>query len=175
MNEDYVLLKDLATEIGLDRSNARKYVLKAGFSMFKVRTPESRRQLTLALTPEDAETIKELRQSQGYAVGKHPGKAIIDNNCGWFYIIQLVPELEPGRVKLGFAGDVDARLQAHKTAAPTAELLKAWPSKRSWEPAIIASLTREHCELISDEVFTVDDLDSLIDRGNTFFSLLPTL
>jgi len=173
MEEDYILLKDLAKELGIDRSNARRYVLKTGFSMLKVRTPESRGQLTLALTPEDAEAVRELRQSQGYAVGKHPGKVIIDNGIGFFYIIQLIPELEAERIKLGFAADIETRLQAHKTAAPTAKLLKAWPCKRSWELAAIASLTREGCERISDEVFRVNSLDSLVEGGNAFFALMP--
>jgi hypothetical protein len=172
--ENYVLLKDLARELGLDKSNTRKYVLKAGFSFLKVRTPEGRGQLTLALAVEDAETIRELRQSQGYVIGKHPGKIITDNGDGFFYIIQLVPELEANRVKLGFATDVDSRLQSHRTAAPTAQLVKAWPCKRSWEPTAITSLTREDCELLSGEVFRVGNLDLLIERGNAFFAIMPT-
>jgi len=173
MEKDYILLKDLAQELSMDRSHARRYVLKNDIPMFKVRTAESQGQPTLALTPEDAEAVRELRQSQGYAVGGRPGEAIINNHCGWFYVIQLVPELDPGRAKVGFANDVEARLSSHRTAAPTAELVKVWPCKRSWETAAIASLTREGCESLSAEVFKADDLDSFIKRGDAFFSLMP--
>jgi DNA-binding IclR family transcriptional regulator len=166
---DYVLLGDLAQEWGLDRSSARRYVLKAGFSFLKVRTEESRGQLTLALSVEDAENLREIRRDEGYT-----GRVVVDNGAGFFYVIQLVPELEPGRVKLGFASDVEARLRAHRTAAPTARLLKAWASKRSWEVAAIDSLTKEGCEPLSGEVFEVDSLDDLVGRGDAFFSLMPS-
>lgn len=50
---------------------------------------------------------------------------------GSFYIIQLVPEALPKRVKIGFAENIEQRLTEHHTAAPTAKLLKSWPCKRS--------------------------------------------
>jgi len=42
--------------------------------------------------------------------------------------------LPPNRVKIGFADSVEKRLAEHRTAGPTAKLLKAWPCKRSWDP-----------------------------------------
>lgn len=173
MDTEYVLLKDLAAELGLDKSNARKYIMKAGISMFKVRTPESRGQLTLALSPEDAETIREMRQSQGYVMGKRSGHVVGGDDVGQFYVMQLVPELEEGRVKLGFAKDPEARLASHRTAAPTAMLLRAWPCRRCWEYAAIASITREDCEALSGEVFRTFALGSLVNRGDEFFALMP--
>lgn len=172
--ENHILLKDLADELGLDRSNARKYVLRLGISFLKVRTPDSKGQLTLALTPEDAETVKKTRLNEGFAIGKRPGKVIADNR-GWFYIFQVVPELEPGRVKLGFTDNMDSRLRAYGTIAPTSKVLKTWPCKRSWEPAALASLTREGCTSLSAEVFVTDDLEALVERGEAFFALMPNL
>jgi len=131
--------------------------------------------LTLALTPEDAEAVRELRQNQGYDTTARKGKPVSDNGDGWFYIIQLVPELEAGRVKLGFASDVEARLGAHRTSAPTAELLKSWPCNRKWEAAAIASIARTDCEALSGEVFVVGDLDRLIGRGDAFFGIMPDM
>lgn len=173
-HKDVVLLKDLANEFGLDRSNMRRYAIKNNFELLKVRTPDSRGQPTLALTPEDAEAIRQLRQSQGYTTRERIGKPIRDNGDGWFYIIQLVPELEVGRVKLGFASDTEARLDAHRTAAPTAMMLKVWACHRNWEPAAIASITREGCKALSNEVFVVDNLDALIERGDAFFAIMPS-
>lgn len=174
--EGYILLKNLAQELGMDRSHARRYVLKNDIPMFRIRTIESRGQPTLALTPEDAEAVKELRQSQGYAVSGHPGEVIMNNHHGWFYIIQLVPELDEGRVKLGFAGNVETRLQSHRTVAPTAELAKTWPCKQSWEKAAIDCVVGDkatNCWSIGGEVYGCRDLGLLVQRGDAFFSIMP--
>ena len=169
MDEHYVTLKELAQEFGQHRSNFRKYILDAGFTFIKVRTPESRNQLTLALSEEDAEAIRGLREQQGFT----SCKTIVDNGLGWFYIIQLAPDLSSLRMKLGFASDVDARLRAHHTAAPTAELIKAWPSKKCWEQAVMDCITQEGCTLVANEVFDVTDIDVLVSKGDAFFALMP--
>src|SRR6516162_7596309 len=56
--EEFISLKQLAMELGMDRSNTRKYVLKSGIRPHKRRTPDSGRQLTLALTVEEATQIR---------------------------------------------------------------------------------------------------------------------
>jgi hypothetical protein len=168
---EYVSLKTLAYELGLDRSNMRKYVLKHGFALLSVRTPDSRHQLTLALTVEDAEILRELRNSQGFGVNPTP----TDNGKGYLYVIQLIPELAPNRVKLGFATDAIARLSAHQTASPTAKLVKSWPCKRSWEGTVIESATRVGCTHIANEVFECDDLFALVERCNALFSIMPSV
>lgn len=63
---EYVTLKDLAIELGIDRSNLRKYVLKNGFRPTKIRRRSSQSQLTLALTEAEAEVVRALRISQGF-------------------------------------------------------------------------------------------------------------
>jgi len=168
--DTFVTVKKLADELGMDRSNIRKYVLSKGFAFLKVRTPESRNQLVLALSASDAELIRQARESEGYGVLQP-----VDTNGGFFYIIQLIPELAPLRVKLGFASDVNARLQAHRTSAPTASLVASWPCKKTWEIAAIASATRTGCKLIANEVYACDDLETLVQRGSDFFSIMPTL
>jgi len=166
----YVSLKELAKQIGLDKSNLRKYVLAQGFSFSRMRTFDSRGQLVNALTKEEAEAIIALRAEQGFA-----NQLSESNGEGWFYIIQVIPEYNSLRVKLGFASDVQARLQAHKTSAPTATLVKAWPCKKAWERAAMDSVTRERCKLVANEVFECDDLIMLQDRGDQFFGLMPQI
>lgn len=167
---DYIILNDLADELGLDRSNLRKYLAQKNITPLKVRDPQKRNQAVSALTLEDAEFVRQERERQGF--GKKE-VAPIENGDGYFYIIQLIPELAPNRVKLGFATDVANRLQSHRTAAPTAQVIKAWHCKRSWEVAAMASLTRIESILIANEVYECDDLSSLVSRGDTFFSLMP--
>ena len=169
VEQEYVSVKQLARELGLDPSNTRKYVLAQGFSFLKQRTPDSHGQLANVLTKEDAEAIKALRQEQGFT-----GSVIANETEGWFYIVQIVPELDPLRVKLGFASNAFNRLQAHRTVAPTAALVKAWPCKRAWEQAAMDSATRIGCQLIANEVFQCDSLDALIDRSESFFELMPS-
>lgn len=171
---NFVTLKSLAEEVRIDKSNLRKYILEKvpEVEFIKVRTPETRGQITLALTIEDAEIVRQVRESAGFTTDKLP---VVKNGSGVFYIIQVIPELDPGRVKLGFASGINARLQAHKTVAPTAKLIKTWDCKRTWEAAILASATREGCELIASEVFKCDSLDGLIKRIDTFFEQMPNI
>lgn len=165
----YITLKQLTRELGLDKSNLRRYILKHGFSFIKIRTPESRSQLTLALSLEDAEAVRMLRESNGFGPKQQP----VQNDVGYFYIIQLIPELNPLRVKLGLASDVESRLRAHRTSAPTAQLVKAWPCRKAWESTAIASITRVGCNLIANEVYECDDLRRLISYTDDFFRIMP--
>ncbi len=171
---DFITIKDLANEIGIDRSNLRKYVLALGIEPLNVRTPESRGQITLAFTPEDAQFIREKRKDQGFSFDK-PLSSHEHNGNGAFYVIQIIPEFEPNRVKLGFASNAESRLQAHKTSAPTAKLVKTWDCKRSWEDVAMISATRTGCKLITNEVFLCDNLDELCNRISTFFEQMPPL
>lgn len=167
---EYVSIKQLADELGLDRSNMRKYVIKHGFNLVNIRTADSRGQLTLALTADDAEAVRALRESQGFCF-----KSCIPqcNDDGYFYVVQVIPEFDPNRVKLGFTNDIMGRLDAHRTAAPTAQLSKHWNCHRTWEVAAAASITREDCHLIANEVYECGSLDTLLIRADDFFAIMP--
>ena len=166
---EYVVLTQLAKEFGIDRSHVRKYILKNGFSPIRIRTPESGGQLTLALTQEDAESVRALRQQQGFS----QQTPVANGTDGFLYIVQVVPELSSTRVKLGFASNAQDRLASHRTSAPTAILIKTWPCKRAWEVCAIASMTRSECELVANEVYECDNIQGLIKRGDEFFRVMP--
>lgn len=170
---EYVTIAELASRLGLDRSNTRKYALKRGFAFFRVRTPESRNQLTLALTREDAEMVIESRKTQGYDTKKYSGTVLNGETSGYFYAVQIVPELDPKRVKLGFATDPETRLSAYKTVAPSAQIVKSWPCRKRWEETIIDSITRIGCSKIGVEVYLCEDIGELIKRAESIFSLMP--
>lgn len=166
----YVTIQELANELGMDRSSLRRYVLKNGFTPVSIRGQDSRGQLTLAFTSEDAEAVRALRTKQGFSA---TFRAPVDNGHGFFYVIQLIPELDPLRVKLGWTNDVGSRLDAHRTAAPTAELVKSWPCRKSWEIAAMHSVTRVDCTHIANEVYRCNDIDSLVARCDQFFAIMP--
>jgi hypothetical protein len=165
-----ILLGELAVELGMDKSALRKWALKNGFTFLTVRGAKTQGQVALALTPEDADVLRGLRASQGYGADVQR----VSNGKGWFYIIQLVPEFSAGRVKLGFAVDVNSRLQEHRCAAPTAQLIQQFPCSRVWEYAAIASVTREGCTSLSNEVFDCESIDDLVRRAEEFFALTPS-
>jgi hypothetical protein len=167
--DEFISIKELANRLGMDRSHARRYVLKLGYAFHKRRTQDSGGQLTLCVSTAEADEIVSHRADQGFTASN----VVTVSDVGVFYVIQLVPELDPKRLKLGFAESIDQRLSQHRTAAPTAKVLRAWPCKRSWEPTAMDSLTRLDSRLILNEVFECNDLDALVERGDAFFSLLP--
>jgi hypothetical protein len=65
-SEEFLSLKQLAETFGLDRSNTRTHVLKLGIKPHKRRTPDSRNQLTLAVTKDEAERIIRERETKGF-------------------------------------------------------------------------------------------------------------
>lgn len=98
------------------------------------------------------------------------------SSVGFLYIIQIAPDLDPKRLKLGFAGKYDQCLWEQRTLVSTAKVLRIWPCRQSWEMAAIAALT---CGLVhrstQDEVFECDEIDALLARGDAFFDMLPAL
>lgn len=169
MADEYISIKHLAEKLGMDRSHARRYVLKLGFKPQKRRTVDSGNQLTLTVTEQEAESILKRRQEQGFTAEGKP----VESESGVFYVIQLVPELDPRRIKLGFAVDLNDRLVQHRTAAPTARVAKSWPCRRSWETTVMDCLSSVACRHILSEVFECTAIDDLIARGNELFTILP--
>ena len=128
-DDAFVSLKELAEQLGTDRSQFRRYVLNLGYTVHKRRTQGSGGQLTLCVSTAEANEIVARRTEQGFV----SSTAVAISDVGVFYVIQLVPELDPQRLKLGFAESISQRHSQHRTAAPTAKVLHTWPCKRSWE------------------------------------------
>ena len=169
-NTGYVSLKNLAAELCMDRSHLRKYVLnKVCIEPQQARTADSGSQRTLVVTVEQAERIREHRKIQGFTLDGSQ----IASESGCFYIIQLIPELDPQRIKFGFAINLNERLMQFRTVAPTAKVLKWWPCKRSWESVVMDCLASLGCRQILNEVYECQALDDLIQTGNAFFNIMP--
>jgi hypothetical protein len=121
------------------------------------------------MTSAEADEITSQRRDKGFLAST----VVAVSDVGVFYVIQLVPDLDPKRLKLGFAESLEQRLSQHRTAAPTVRVLRAWPRKRPWELAAIDALTRDGCRLTLNEVFECEDPDTLVERGDAFFKMLP--
>lgn len=168
-DQEYVLVNKLADQLGIDRGNFQKYIKKIGIIPIKIRHKDSRHQRALAVTKAQADQIIARREEEGFTKLQQPKEL----ELRFFYIIQLVPEIDPHRVKFGFASNVATRLDQHRTTAPTLKLVKKWPCKQSWEATIIDYLSAQRCKLVFSEVFQVEDLNDLIERANRLFEMLP--
>jgi hypothetical protein len=175
-DSERITLKELAKRLGLTRSHARKYVQKVGrihgFAGRKVHTRDSGAgPAPLTFSKEEAEIILRERQHT-FGTDSKPAQEV-QGDTGYFYIIQLVPDLDPKRIKLGFATNVRERLAQHQTSAPTAVCFKRWPCKRSWEQTAIECVTIGSCRLIKNEVFECDDVEAVARKAEEFFKLMP--
>ncbi len=164
-------IPEIAKRLGVDGGTVRRLIARENGTL-KLTIIRGKSGYFL-LSKEDAD-----RLIASYEARRGPAAEVDEDSSGFdtygcFYIIQLVPEALPNRVKIGFADNVEQRLTQHKTAAPTAKLLKAWPCKRSWDYAVMDSITREGCKLVLNEVFE-GDIQGFIDRGDRFFAMMPT-
>lgn len=86
-----VPLRVLARELRIDRSHVRRYVLRLGIAPERRHTHDSGNKLVVTVTAEEADRIRAARRQQGYDL--ETGE--VDETVGAFYVVQLVPELEP--------------------------------------------------------------------------------
>ena len=103
-----------------------------------------------------------------------PVSTVDSETPGVFYLIQLEPEHDPGRFKLGFATNLEERLRAHRTAAPFSTVLATWPCKLLWEKTAI-ECAAQGCERIHTEVFRAESIAEVRSRCEQFFQLMPSI
>ena len=114
---DYITIKDLAAELGIDSSNCRKFVRGMGLEMIRVRPPGTRGTPMVALSPEDAEKVRLERIARGFVVRERDVQPVLKNDGpGAFYIVVLDPEVRPNRLKFGYAQNAVGRLAEHRCA-----------------------------------------------------------
>lgn len=165
--KDCVTLTEIANRLGIEKSNARKYILNLNCTNpFRIRTLESGNQLCLAWSKEDAEKIYEHRKNSGFT----ECKKILESSDGYFYVIKIFPEFSENRIKLGFSSDMTNRIIQHKCISPTLQLIKTWKCKRYWEPVIIDIVEKEATKKYSNEVYDFDCLEILLEKVEKFFS-----
>jgi hypothetical protein len=91
---------------------------------------------------------------------------------GVFYVVQLEPELDPGRFKVGFAASMPERLRQLRCSAPFARVVRSWPCRRLWERTAI-DCASAGCERLHTEVFRAASLDPIVARCERFFAVMP--
>jgi hypothetical protein len=164
----YVTLGDIAEQLRMDRSHANRWVKKQGVTFSRVRGVQG--QLVNALTRDQADEILALRATQGFL--DRGTSAVSSLGVGCFYLVQVAPDLDPLRVKGGYASSLEQRMSAHRTIAPTLVLVKAWPCRELWERAALAVIENAASGRLGPEVFTVEDVCETVERLDAFFGLL---
>lgn len=170
---EMVRIAEIAKRLGVDLTTVRRLIAREADALNL--TLHRGKGDKLLLSKDDADRLVasyEARRGPVAAAGGDPDAAAKYDRFGFFYLIQLVPEALPNRIKIGFADNVEKRLAEHRTAAPTAKLVKAWPCKRSWDYAAMDSITRTGCKLVLNEVYE-GEVSGFLERGEAFFDVMP--
>ena len=173
---EYLTYSEIADRLGVDITTVRRSVkrLSASHNIRRLnqKTPTSRGSRVDCLSMDDANALFSWFEDRTQTESEDPNSPATFQRYGFFYIIQLIPELMPQRVKIGYTDSLETRLSEHRTSAPTAKYVKTWECKRSWDQAAMDSITRDDCELIMNEVYE-GNIDGFQERANAFFSLMP--
>ena len=169
MPDDLISVIDIAHNHGKRKQSIFKLLKRLGIEQVKVRREDARGQLVSYISQDDYLLLQaELRSLHPESAAKNEVKSA----PGVFYLIQLEPEHDPGRFKVGFASNVDERLRSHRTAAPMCQLIKTWPCKSLWEKTAIDSICAGY-ERLHTEVFRAPSLEEIEARCNRFFAVMP--
>ena len=173
MDEELISVIDAASQLSLPyKQTLFKIIKRLGLSTVKQRSTSHGNQLISYITPRDLELIKQhLAQARPERDEASPEPQI---DRGVFYLIQLEPQYDPGRFKVGFASNLSERLRDHRCSAPLATVLATWPCRPLWEKTAIDCVTQS-CEQIHTEVFRTDDISEVQQKAEQFFSLMPDI
>lgn len=167
---DFVTFRELADQIGVGIDTVRRTVRRLDLTVRKEKTPTSKGATVHCLSIDDANQLISHFENRDKPDSNADVSAL--GRFGYFYIIQLVPEAMPNRVKIGYTDNLETRLREHCTAAPTAKYLGHWRCKRSWDQAAMDSITRDGCLLVMNEVYE-GEIEGFLSKAEAFFSIMP--
>ncbi len=165
---------DLADELGVRKQTVFKALRRLGVKATKRKDAGRGGQAVSFVSGEDANRLRETLDGTAITNADGLTESWLGENTGFFYVIQLEPDLDPTRLKLGFTIAIEQRLRQHRCSAPFAAVVRTWPCRRTWEQAAIDCLSNG-CERLHTEVFRVDDLEATLEKAQRFFALMPTL
>lgn len=169
MEDELISVAEAAKALGRNKQSLFKLINRLKLEKVFIKSEDARGQTAAFISIEDFYILKAHVEGASSTSESQENDA---TTSGYFYIIQLEPELDPRRLKLGFAASVDGRIRKHKTSAPFSKVLASWPCKLLWEKTVIDCLT-ENCERVYTEVFRVQDVGKTIQTAAAFFELMP--
>jgi len=177
MDDELISVIDLAIQLGRRKQTVFKVIRRLGIEAQMLANGNSRGATMAYVTHADADRIRD--ELGGTGGGEGEGADDVDDSNvpaqrGVFYLIQLEPEHDPGRFKVGFATNLSERLRTHRCSAPFAAVVKSWPCKSLWEKTAIECVS-VGCERIHTEVFRTDSIEGVLTRCECFFDLMPNI
>ncbi|WFP51646.1 GIY-YIG nuclease family protein [Methylomonas sp. EFPC3] len=180
MTENLISVKEFSELNGLRRQSVFKVIKRLGIEPEKSRGGSENRGQTISyITDREARLVLEVIGSNRSALMEDedresslPEATLYD--IGVFYLLGLEPEHDPNRFKVGFANNINERLRQHRCSAPFAKVMKTWSCRRLWEKTAIECVTAG-CDQLHTEVFRATSLNSVIDKCDRFFELMPRL
>jgi hypothetical protein len=175
--DEGIAVVDLADELQVRKQTIFKVLKRLGIQATRRREMDRGNQYIAVISNVEVDAVRiELSRT---ARSKQPSLSgsdavYLNEEFGVFYLMQLEPDHDPGRFKVGFTTDLEGRLRKHRCSAPFIRPLKSWPCRRTWERAAMDCMTIE-AEKLHTEVFRAKSLESIGERGDRFFSLMPSL
>ena len=174
MNDELISVIEAAKQIGYGKQAVFKILKRNGIATEMHRSSDHNGQSIAYISIDDFSLIQADVESriQSATSIEDDDESIVTLDSGYFYLIQLEPDHDAGRFKLGFAVNVDQRLRSHKCSAPFSVLIKSWPCKRVWERTAIDCVTQD-CEQLHTEVFRTLSIDDVVAKCDNFFAMMP--
>jgi hypothetical protein len=179
MNEEMISVIEAGRQLERRKTTIFKVMKRLGIHAHKRRDASSRNQLASFLTIEEFQRVKEelLASARGENDADNeddgePGDGFVSAEIGVFYLIQLEPEHDPLRFKVGFAANLNERLRHLRCSAPFATVVNSWPCRRLWEKTAIDCVT-VGCERLHTEVFRCPSLEAIKTKCDQFFGMMP--
>ena len=162
--EDMIFVNSLANDLSMNKGNLFKLLKKLKIETSSLRSAKHGQQMLSTITREDASKVISYRT--GFF--KEP-----DSKSPVIYLVQLLPDLSPNRVKIGFTSDMASRIRDFKTTCPDLTVIKTWQCpKHALEPGIVALIITSEDRPISDEVYQLSSLEDTMRRAEEDFKLL---
>ena len=179
MSEDLISVIDVARQTGRRKASIFKVLKRLSIEPTKMRSSASRGQLISYINIEEFHRVLSEMESPvnlDIEVDERNESVpeILLTEQGFFYLLMLEPNHDPGRFKVGFAANLSERLRALRCSAPFAKVIHTWPCKRLWEKTAIECVT-EGCSRLHTEVFRTQSLESIKEKCEKFFELMPRL
>ena len=164
-----ITLRELANELGENRSQLRKWVIKyfGKGSLELARDPVGGGQSVLVVKET---MIDRIRQERINWNGESCKASSLIETAGYFYAIQTCPDISQKRFKFGYAVDVDHRSATHRTTCPTLCVLKTWKCESFVEKTALLVVAK-HSVHVGGEVFDVDDWLLMEQYLDSFFQM----
>ncbi|MGO8750694.1 MAG: GIY-YIG nuclease family protein [Thermoguttaceae bacterium] len=176
MNDEMISVIEAGRQLDRRKSTIFKVMKRLGIHAQKRRDSNRGNQVAAYLTHADFIRVKEALIAPGpdksEEVESDIGDSFISAEIGVFYLIQLEPEHDSLRFKVGFAANINERLRALRCSAPFSTVVKSWPCRRLWEKTAIDCVTFG-CDRLHTEVFRCSSLEAVVAKCEQFFGIMP--